>query len=318
MRGCHHIGQFGQRVVRGRRFVFQHIQAGAGDAAVPQRRRQGGFVHDAAARRVDEDSRRLHQRQLRGGNHMAGFRGEGDMDADHVGGLQQRVQGYPADTHSFLLGGAQGGIFVVILEIDFKAAQPAGHFLGDVADAHQPDGFALQLVGVNAAVAGGAPAAGFHHCGVVIQAPIDGQHQHNGVFGDGHGVGAAVVGDGDAQIGGQFQVHPVVAGAQQLQQPHLWGVLQHPVGEPAGEQEQEIGVPRQFNLGVLVQAVGGGDDIHSGGGFANDDLPVFVVQVGQENYFGFGHCDSSFHLMAPGGRIRRGSRRNGRRSLCGK
>ena len=244
------------------------------------------------------------------------------MDADHIRSPQQRCQRCRSDAHRLLLGGAQGGILVVILQVDLKAPQPPRHFLRDVADAHQPHRLALQLVGVNAAVAGGPPAAPFHQRGVVIQPPIDGQHQHNGVFGHRHRIGAAVVGDRNAQIGGQLQVHPVVAGAQQLQQPHFGRAGQHPVGQPSGEQQEKIGILRQLNLGVLIQPAGGGDDIHPGGRFVDHNLAVVVVQVGQKNYFRFGHCNPLPDVLrlstAPAGRTRRGSPRRARRSLCGR
>src|SRR5476651_2222431 len=53
--------------------VLEDVEAGAGDLPLFQRAHQRSLVHDRATRRVDEECRRLHQRQLARGDLMAGL-----------------------------------------------------------------------------------------------------------------------------------------------------------------------------------------------------------------------------------------------------
>ena len=46
------------------RFVLEHVEAGAGDLALPERSRQRLLVDDRPARGIDQEGGRLHQREF--------------------------------------------------------------------------------------------------------------------------------------------------------------------------------------------------------------------------------------------------------------
>ena len=82
-----------ERGARPERLVFEHIERGAAEAAVPQHRSQGRFVHDPAARRVDQDCVALHQRKAVAADQPARGVGERQVQRHDVAAPQELVEG---------------------------------------------------------------------------------------------------------------------------------------------------------------------------------------------------------------------------------
>ena len=90
------------------------------------------------------------------------------------------------------------------------------------------------------------------------QPAADRQHQHDGVLGHRDGIGAAVVADGHAGTPRRLDVHPVVAGAEQLDQLEFRGrLIEGVVHFHLAEADDVFGL-RQRSL--EFRAVGAGDD----------------------------------------------------------
>ena len=86
------IGQLQQWIVAGRRFLCEHVEAGAGDLAGRQRCIQRRLIDDPAARRVDEVSCGFHLLQTRSVEHADRFRRLRTMDAYEIGAWEGRIQ----------------------------------------------------------------------------------------------------------------------------------------------------------------------------------------------------------------------------------
>ena len=73
------------------RLGLEHVERRAGDRLPAQRLQQGRLVDQAAARGVDEQRCRLHQRQALGVDDLARRRDQRRVEGDDVGAAQQRV-----------------------------------------------------------------------------------------------------------------------------------------------------------------------------------------------------------------------------------
>jgi hypothetical protein len=51
----HHLRQAQERVVFGKGFLIEDVQARAGEGALAQGREQGAFINEPAPRRIDDD-----------------------------------------------------------------------------------------------------------------------------------------------------------------------------------------------------------------------------------------------------------------------
>ena len=58
------VGQLQDRLRRVGRLLFQHVEPGAGQQALPQGAGEGGLIHHAAARGVDQVGAGAHQPQF--------------------------------------------------------------------------------------------------------------------------------------------------------------------------------------------------------------------------------------------------------------
>src|SRR5699024_8201889 len=66
----------------------QHIESGAANQPLAQRRDQIRFIHEAAAGGVDQQRPPLHRPELRQGDHVARFRRQRRMHGNDVAGRQ--------------------------------------------------------------------------------------------------------------------------------------------------------------------------------------------------------------------------------------
>ena len=74
------------------RLGLDDVEAGAGDAAFPERGDQRGLVDDAAAGDIDDDGAGLHRRELRRAEHVTARLVAAGADRDRVGDRQRVVQ----------------------------------------------------------------------------------------------------------------------------------------------------------------------------------------------------------------------------------
>ena len=87
-----------QRRIRGKRFLFVHVQRRAGDHPFSQRIDQRLLVHHGAARRIHQEGGGLHPakclfvEQMIGGILAFTFSNQRDMNADEVRPTQRRLK----------------------------------------------------------------------------------------------------------------------------------------------------------------------------------------------------------------------------------
>ncbi|GAA3130434.1 hypothetical protein GCM10017687_52300 [Streptomyces echinatus] len=205
MRGAHDLVQLEERGV-GAGLLGVHVEAGAGDPALLQRRVQRRLVDDSAAGRVDDAHARLDLAQRLVADQAEGLGGLGQMDGDEVGDLQQLVQRQHLDAH---LRGPRG-LHVGVVGHDLHAE--GGHALrdqgADAAEAHDTEGLLGQLdAGVLAAL-----PLGVLQRGVGLRDVAGGGEQETaGQLGGGHDVGGRGVDDHHACLGGGGDVDVVQA-----------------------------------------------------------------------------------------------------------
>ena len=72
--------------------LLEHVERGAAEPRCAKRRRDGGFVDDAAARGIDEDRVGLHRADTRGIEKIARGGHERHVKRQHVGLRKHRVQ----------------------------------------------------------------------------------------------------------------------------------------------------------------------------------------------------------------------------------
>ena len=84
-----HVFKFAQRLWH-MRLVLEDVQGSSGNPALLQRLEQRRFVHDRTTRRIDQIGRRLHHAEFCCPDEVR-VAGEGDMQADKIGLLQERV-----------------------------------------------------------------------------------------------------------------------------------------------------------------------------------------------------------------------------------
>ena len=78
--------------LRGRRLLGEHVEGGAGDLAGIERRAQGRFVDQPAARAIDDAHALLHRRERLGVDDVPGLVGERRVQRDEIGAPEQLVE----------------------------------------------------------------------------------------------------------------------------------------------------------------------------------------------------------------------------------
>ena len=91
VRGQRHVRHFRQRMIGLQRLGVEHVEPGMADVAAFERGDQGRFVHQRAARGVDEDHARLHARDALLAQETTRLVAERQVHRHHVGARQQRV-----------------------------------------------------------------------------------------------------------------------------------------------------------------------------------------------------------------------------------
>jgi hypothetical protein len=85
VRGKRHVLHFCQWIIGLERLGVEHVEPGMADLPALQRSDQRGFVHQRAARGIDEDDARLHARNALGIEEAAGLVAERQVQRHHIG-----------------------------------------------------------------------------------------------------------------------------------------------------------------------------------------------------------------------------------------
>ena len=116
------------------RLILKDIQPGGGEVVALQRFHQRFLVHHLTACRIDENRTLLHQGKFFRPDHLPGFLGQDDMEADDVGFFQQCLQIDP-----FRIAENKSGFFYVGI-IGEDSNPPRRHQIGKTAtDPSQAD-----------------------------------------------------------------------------------------------------------------------------------------------------------------------------------
>src|SRR6266545_3724905 len=204
-----------ERVVLGRRLLHHHVEAGGGDRPRRERLIQRVLVDDRAAAGVDENRAALHHRELARGHHLTSDVVQRYVQGHHVGGAKELGEEGEADAERVLLILAEPED-VEVANVHVEALDAARDLLTDVAETDDAEPLALDLVGASGGEVADAPFAGDDVVVVVHEFLEHGEHEHDGVLGDGDGVGATVVGDGHTGLARGLDVDAIVARAGQL------------------------------------------------------------------------------------------------------
>ena len=182
------VGKVGGQVVEveavaGHVLVFYYVEGGTEDFPLFDGLCQVGGADHGSARGVDEVEGAGEGFDERMGDHVAGFGGEGDVEAEDVGSGLQLGEG---DFLHIMGGIACGFVFVVGQDGAFEALEPLGEGGAHVAEADDADGAAFDFE----AAVGFAPPQALAHFGIgggdVVE---EGQEEAEGVFA--HGVAVA-------------------------------------------------------------------------------------------------------------------------------
>jgi hypothetical protein len=101
MRCCEDVVQRPEGVIRRQRLNVEYVDRRASDLLVLQHADQSLLFDDWPARRVDQPSRRLHSRQLRGTYQAARSAAQHKMDRQDIRLLEQLILGYQDCARSF-------------------------------------------------------------------------------------------------------------------------------------------------------------------------------------------------------------------------
>ena len=226
MRGDHRTGmrcELPARIVR--RLGGQHVEADTCQPAGVERLQHGGGLHQAAARSVDQQCRRLHLGQPLRVDQVPGLVVQGGVQRDHVGIGQQLLQAHLLDASAAVpprhdVGPdhphPEGAGPLRHRRADQTAADDA---VGDFGEPAQRHGLGV------------VPAAGGRRATEHADPPQQAHRQRDRVVGD---LRSAVVGhvrDPDAPLGGRGHIDAVHPDAIADHQPNLGQRVQHLGGD---------------------------------------------------------------------------------------
>jgi hypothetical protein len=163
---------------------------------------------------------------------------ERDVERDHVRRSQELAEQYEADAERVFLGLGEPAD-VVVLHAHVEPVRLARDLLADVAQAHEPEHLALDLVAARLREVPHAPLPG-HDVVVLPHQPLQHrQHQRDRVLGHRHGVRAAAVRHRHARLARGLEVERVVAGGDELNQTQPGRGAEELVAHP-GPREAQI------------------------------------------------------------------------------
>ena len=193
--------QIEQGIGRIGRLLGKHIEGDSAYFAALDRLRERRFVHDTAARAVDDPHAVFHQGELRGGDQAARLIAERGVNGDEVAAAEQVVQGdrlhAHAARHLFRHEGVVGDQF------DAEAFQPFRDRAADPAQAQHADRLAEDLRPDELLA---IPSAVFHTRVGLWDLTGQRQQHADGEFGSGECVAVGRVDDQHPLLCGRFNI----------------------------------------------------------------------------------------------------------------
>ena len=207
MRSGDHVRQAHEgRILR--RLFGENVHGCAGQVAALERAGEGGFLHQFAARRIDQPRAALHLRECGRVDHVLSRRAQCGVERDKIALGEQALE-----RRQFNFRFARGGFADVRIESQhahLKRARAPRHFAADAAETDQPERFAAQL-----GACGGRlfPAAGANRGVEARHLPRQGQKQSEGMLRHAHCVAAGSAHHQHASARGRVQVNIIHADA---------------------------------------------------------------------------------------------------------
>src|SRR3954469_12486376 len=216
VRGEDGAAQLPQGVVRRQRLLVVDVDAGPGDPVVPEHVDERGLLDDRPATGVHEDCGVLHQGEVVCADEAAGPPGPQQVDGHDVRGGEQLVL---LDATDADLGGALvGEVLAPGDDVHAEGDADAGDLGTEPAESDDAESPAREVA------ADGLLPATDAHGGVLLRDVAEGREDEApGELGGGGRLRAGAA-DGDAQLGGGFDVDRLV--------PHAGGDEQLEVGQP--------------------------------------------------------------------------------------
>ncbi len=160
MRRERDIGVFAERMIRGQRFLGENIQAGGGDFAGIQRRKQIVFDDDFAASAIHDADFGLHFRERRGVQHAFGLLGHRHVDGDEIRVAINRVK-FSDQFHAHGFGAGFREERIIREHAHAEGDGALGHFAADAAHAENAERLFREFDALKQLA---IPFAGHHGC----------------------------------------------------------------------------------------------------------------------------------------------------------
>ena len=138
-----HVCKFAQRLWHVR-LVLEDVQGSSGNPALLQRLNQRRFVHDRTTCRIDQIGRRPHHAEFCCPDEVRGGRRQGDMQADKIGLLQERVLLDPGGIE-FGFDSAIQTLTIVVQDPHLKTFGAACYRLPNAPHTTDPQGPAMDI-----------------------------------------------------------------------------------------------------------------------------------------------------------------------------
>ena len=164
--------------VRRDRLVLEHVDAGAPELACAKGGSHGVVVDDRAARGVHHDGVVFHELDVVGVQQMMGCRHERRVEADHVGGLQQLLEGRVGEV--LRREALRDSLVIPHHDVEPEPARLARHRTADIAVAHDAEGAPVHLAQGTATME--VPDAGAHVGIDLVDAPQTRERKRYGVI----------------------------------------------------------------------------------------------------------------------------------------
>src|SRR5262245_14939868 len=268
-----HLAQW---MIGGQRLDVEHVEPGAGDLVLPQRRQQRRLLDDGTARGVDDVGRRLHQAELLCADEAARALRQDHVDGDEVRLAEQLLLAHVTDTG--LLALLRRQVLAPGDDPHAERLRDLGRAGAELAEAENAEGQAFEIKADR-----GLPRhAGLHSRVLVADATGQLEHQADGDAGS-RAAGRWRAADHDAALLGGADVDRGVAQAGGDEQLQIRQLLDHRAGKPralahgaddveALQRLDDVVLAAQMLLEHLDVEVGG--DFRPIGDFKRDVLVV--------------------------------------------
>ena len=139
----HRVGRMHDGRIGAHGLGLEHVDAGAPELACAKGGSHGVVVDDRATRGVHHDGVVFHELDVVGVQQMMGCRHERRVEADHVGGLQQLLEGRVGEV--LRREAPRDSLVIPHHDVEPEPARFPGHRTADVAVAHHTEGAPVHL-----------------------------------------------------------------------------------------------------------------------------------------------------------------------------